>query len=152
ELVHILFASINTIEDRFNESNRKFIEETTAYCIDGMSFKEIENVLVGKYIEWYIETGRCNETEREKYKNLISNKLIPVADYLDRNYPPQFFDIMIRSSSIEELWAKFGNKIEKGRINKNHSVNREEIQNTINETEQTITDCENIMEEINELE
>ena len=113
ELVHVFFESINTIEGMSNNCDRYFIEETTAYFIDGSLAKEIEAKLIDKYIDGYIKLRICNEDEREKYEDLISNKLIPVADYLNRKYPQQFFDIMIRSSSIDELWERFGNKIDK---------------------------------------
>ncbi|MCK5177071.1 MAG: hypothetical protein KAQ92_05065, partial [Candidatus Aenigmarchaeota archaeon] len=123
ELVHVFFDSINILEHMRNNCDRNFIEETTAYCIEGYSAKNIKNRLINNYLEMYIKTKTCDENEREKYENLIRNKLIPIADYLDRNYPHQFFDIMIRSSSIDELWAKFGNKVDtKGRENSSGKV------------------------------
>ncbi len=114
ELVHILFGIVEKTENIGGiPADRLFINETLAFRIAGDSFESLEDRLVSIYIpdnELKISSSKYTPQVFEK---LIREKLVPVAMYLDKNFPMQFFDIMARARSIDELWGVFGGKVGK---------------------------------------
>ncbi|MCK5477164.1 MAG: hypothetical protein KAI55_04550, partial [Candidatus Aenigmarchaeota archaeon] len=114
EELHNLFDIIEKIENIPHTTDKILMSETIAYRIaDGYSFEEIEKCLLLYYLDNNSTRKDTLKDIREgskyeyHYGNLIVQKLIPVAKYLDKNYPRQFFDIFARAESIEGLFNIF---------------------------------------------
>ncbi|MCK4429159.1 MAG: hypothetical protein KAU95_02195 [Candidatus Aenigmarchaeota archaeon] len=112
EAIHLLFSIINTMEKVHGEkADRYFINEMLALHLGGRSFERIDTTF-DSYMDNYLTELNLPKENNQKYVKLIREKLIPVAKYLDKTYPRQFFDILSRTRSIDELWDAFGDKAE----------------------------------------